>query len=226
MSTTLSKNSMYICSFYRIGHIYFENRSEKMWLLDWIFSFFSRFFPSQLKKSKVYVVGLDNAGKTTIIHSMKTGKFEKCEKTEKYNTEKLQMAGIEITAVDFGGGYYLDSRSKSSWKEVELFASCNGIVFVIDASHPERFEESKKILVQILDDGNLSNVPILIMANKVDVAGAASYSDISSFFQLKQLYGNDQTVIQKNARPIHLVMTSVPQKFGFVQGFKWLSHFL
>lgn len=191
-----------------------------MWIFDFINSLFQKLFPPKEKTSKIIIVGLDNAGKTTMLYAIKNGNFQQQEKTKTFNKEMIRIAGVNINVYDLGG----HDMVRQAW--ADYYMNCQGIVFVIDASNQSRFNESKKELDSIMNDESIMNVPILILANKVDIAGAASYIDIVNAFDLKDLYSNDQITVSNETRPVNLVMTSIRQHFGYLSGFKWISHFI
>lgn len=60
----------------------------------------------------------------------------------------------------------------------------DAIVFLVDASDRARFPESKNELDSLLTDETLSNCPVLILGNKIDVPGAASEDELRNFFAL------------------------------------------
>lgn len=62
----------------------------------------------------------------------------------------------------------------------------DAIVFLVDAFDRQRFEESKTELDSLLTDETLSNCPVLILGNKIDVSGAASEDELRNVFALYQ----------------------------------------
>lgn len=68
------------------------------------------------------------------------------------------------------------------WKD--YFPAVDAIVFLIDAFDRNRFDESKKELDSLLADETLSNCPVLILGNKIDLPGAASEDELRNVFAL------------------------------------------
>jgi GTPase SAR1 family protein len=185
----------------------------KMGLFDWIWRLWLWFRGSsnQPEGQRVVVTGLDKSGKTAIVRRMVHG-LEYQGSIPRDN--EVVIGGIRLVVQDVGG-------NSSGWK-----ASCAdsaGIVFVIDASDRLAFDASKAELGKILNDKDLSALPVLILANKIDVAGAASFAEIMEAFQIENLCMGETVVSRISGRPVHLVMTSVEQNFAFRGGFKWLA---
>lgn len=109
---------------------------------------------------------------------------------------------------------------RQSWRD--YFVNVSGIVFVIDSSDRSRFRESATELAALFEDPILNSVPFLILANKVDVAGHATFSEILEAFNFENLCYGEVRDFEGN-RPIHLLMVSVRQRFGFMDGLKWLT---
>lgn len=75
-----------------------------------------------------------------------------------------------------------DILARRVWKD--YFPAVDAIVFLIDANDRSRFVESKQELVSLLTDETLSNCPVLILGNKIDLPGAASEDELRHFYGL------------------------------------------
>jgi GTP-binding protein SAR1 len=112
------------------------------------------------------------------------------------------------------------------WRD--YLGTVDGVIFLIDASDSERFEESKRELEGLLEQPELGQVPFVVLGNKVDKKDAVSEEEFREYFGLlsHQTYGKNPK--QKNAgvRPVEVFMCSVVKRVGYADGFQWLSQFL
>jgi GTP-binding protein SAR1 len=171
---------------------------------------------------KLLFLGLDNAGKTTLLYMLKEGRAGQFEGTKHPNQDELVIGKFRFKTFDLGG----HEPARKLWKD--YFASgVNGIVYIIDAHDRQRFPESSMALNQLLTDDLLSDIPILVLGNKIDIPGAVSEDDIRREFSLYQTTGKDMNGV-KNAgvRPIELYMCSIVRKMGYTEGFQWLAQFM
>eukprot|EP00698_Gefionella_okellyi_P011664 TRINITY_DN3091_c0_g1_i1.p1 TRINITY_DN3091_c0_g1~~TRINITY_DN3091_c0_g1_i1.p1 ORF type:complete len:132 (+),score=17.91 TRINITY_DN3091_c0_g1_i1:113-508(+) len=109
-----------------------------MWLVDLVYQLLTKFgFFS--RKATVVMLGLDNAGKTTLLSKLKHGIVRQFAPTERAYSEQIKVGNVSFTAWDVGG--HLQARAL--WKNYVIDAQA--IVFLIDSNDRERFEESKKV---------------------------------------------------------------------------------
>ncbi|KAL4429469.1 hypothetical protein ABPG74_001314 [Tetrahymena malaccensis] len=173
------------------------------------------------KNGKILFLGLDNAGKTTLLRRLKDGRLVQHDPTLGSHTEELVLGNVRFKAFDLGG----HEAVRKTWKN--YFASIDGIVYLVDSSDRARFEESKVEFNKIIQTKELEKVPIVILGNKIDIQGAASEDELRINFGLAN---SSQIGIEKiteiDGRPIELFMCSVSKKMGYAEGFQWLSKFL
>ena len=94
-------------------------------------------------------------------------------------------------------------------------------MFIIDASDRKRFAEAKSELDAILDMELTSELPILILGNKIDVYNSAGEEELKAFFNLNKLV-TGKTNFKPDCRPIEVFMCSMACKEGYGEAFKWL----
>ncbi|KRH93066.1 GTP-binding ADP-ribosylation factor Arf1 [Pseudoloma neurophilia] len=124
-----------------------------------ILSSLSKLFATK-KPYSICMIGLDAAGKTTILYQMQVGTTTSTLPTIGFNVEKFHVGNVEFKCWDIGG----QDKIRRVWSSyVEL---SNGIVFVVDITDEARWEDAGYELRNILE-GN-EHMPLLILANKAD----------------------------------------------------------
>jgi small GTP-binding protein len=158
------------------------------------------------EQARVICIGLDDAGKTTIISYYKTGKHQELSPTHGVSLEKIQFRDLEIISMDMGG----QIAYRQIWDQ--FFPGTALIVFVVDAANRERIAEAKEELDRSLESPSLRGKPLLVFANKQDLEGAMSQSEIIENFNLNILTDRSWTVIECSA----LI------GMGLAKGFQWI----
>jgi GTP-binding protein SAR1 len=150
-----------------------------MFLWDW-FTGVLGYLGLWKKSGKLLFLGLDNAGKTTLLHMLKDDRLAQHVPTLHPTSEELSMGNTTFTTFDLGGHH--QARRDVFGRIISLLwmQLCSWM----DASDRSRFSESKTELDSLLTDEQLSNCPVLILGNKIDRANAASEDEMRKVFAL------------------------------------------
>lgn len=164
-------------------------------------------FQSKIK-NKVVIIGLDSAGKTTLVSFLQTGKFIQHTPTLGKKKVDIEVKNTRISLFDMGG----QSDFRSLWMgEVN---SCKCVVFVLDKSNPGRFGEAKEELVKMNKVLNDNNIPLVVLANKHDLAPDITTNDIILSLSLG-LFNN-----------FRIFNTSSKTGYGIIDAFLCIESFL
>lgn len=155
-----------------------------MGLLD-----FLRKFNKPETEVRILILGLDNAGKTTILKNLCKEDVTHITPTQGFNIKSLAYNSFKLNIWDVGG----QKSIRPYWRN--YFDTTNAMIYVIDSSDRRRMEETGIELQQLLDEDKLSGVPLLIFANKQVIqinysyASAASVPDVPfTFMCLQNIY--------------------------------------
>ncbi|EIW76087.1 ARF SAR [Coniophora puteana RWD-64-598 SS2] len=122
---------------------------------------------------RILMLGLDSAGKTTILYRLQIGEVVSTIPTIGFNVETVQYKNIKFQVWDLGG----QSSIRPYWRC--YFPNTSAIIYVIDASDHARLQTSRTELLTMLSEEELSGVPLLVFCNKQDVDGALKPEEVS-----------------------------------------------
>merc|ERR1712137_174920 len=125
----------------------------------------SKIWASLLGKqdARIIMVGLDAAGKTTILYKFKLGEVVTTIPTVGFNVETVDYKNISFTVWDIGG----QDKIRRLWRH--YYSGTNGIIFVIDSNDRERIDQAQEELSKLLNEDELLDAAVLVLANKQDL---------------------------------------------------------
>ncbi|KAI0207568.1 ADP-ribosylation factor 1 [Lamellibrachia satsuma] len=121
--------------------------------------------------ARILMLGLDAAGKTTILYKIKLNENVCTIPTIGFNVETVEPhKGISFTVWDVGG----QDKIRKLWQH--YFPNTEGLIYVVDSSDRERFSEAKRELFKVIERYEMTGVPVVIIANKQDLPGKFTLS--------------------------------------------------
>ena len=170
---------------------------------------FTRLF-NQKKDQRILMVGLDGAGKTTLLYRLKLGEVRQTIPTIGFNVEEVQYKKIKFTVWDIGG----QDRIRPLW--VHYFNGVNALIYVVDINDIQRSQEMIDELQKLLVTDELSNVPVLVYANKIDMRTTNRIQITSN-----DLYGKINNMIKH--KNFFIQECSAVTSEGLYEGLEWLN---
>ncbi|EPT02836.1 ARF/SAR protein [Fomitopsis schrenkii] len=122
---------------------------------------------------RILMLGLDSAGKTTILYRLQIGEVVSTIPTIGFNVETVQYKNIKFQVWDLGG----QSSIRPYWRC--YFPNTAAIIYVIDSADAARLKTSRSELLTMLSEEELAGVPLLVFCNKQDMEGALKPEQIS-----------------------------------------------
>jgi small GTP-binding protein len=132
--------------------------------------------------AKALFCGLDNSGKSTIISFLEQGKFIEHTPTMGKTKQDIEIQGTRISMFDMGG----QSQFRKMWLG-ELSKDTKCVVFVIDRAQPDRFDEARAELDNLIPVIEKDGIKLLIFANKSDLPKAVPLAALYDIFNLEKL---------------------------------------
>lgn len=169
-------------------------------------------------EKRVLIMGIDAAGKTTMLYRLKLGKAVTTIPTIGYNVESINHKNLSLTVWDLGGR----EKTRPLWRH--YYHGTNAIMFVVDSTDSTRMDTDHKygghardLLHEILNEDDLKDAVFLVWANKQDLPNALSAEEVAKRLGLDQLLENR----------IYKVFECVGKTGeGLYDGLNWLSDVL
>lgn len=197
------------------------------------------------KSGTLLVLGLDNAGKTTLLYRLRTGgDIQSFPPTDRPQLQHFTLSTggavtssskIQFTAWDLGG----HEAVRYLWEDY-ISEKVNAILFLIDATDTERIEEAAYELDALLCGGSpndqklLAGIPMALLLNKCDVTELAlTTEEICQRIEYDRLYkehvvgsGTTNHDTTSDGGQLSVFRISVLNGYGYDDAFRWISQFL
>lgn len=160
--------------------------------------------------AKLAFMGLDNAGKTTLLRLLRDNRISVHQPTLHAHTEQLMLDNIRFQALDLGG----HEIARSLWKKYAL--GVEGIVFLVDAADRSRFAEAFEELQHLLNEPLLSHIPIAVLAQKMDLPEAVCETEF------RQAFDHDKDGVWSDVARVQVFFCTIFQRANYGDAFTWL----
>lgn len=185
-------------------------------MFDWFWNALS-FFGLYSRSCKLLFLGLDNAGKTTLMHMLRDDRLALHQPTFHPTCEELQVGNVRLQAFDLGG----HESARRVWPD--YYVGLDAIVFLVDVADQPRIQESARELQGILGIQELEHVPVLVLGNKIDLPSARmSPDELQYALGLRYITAHDAPVDADQSRAVGLFMCSVKNRQGYGEALQWL----
>jgi len=133
------------------------------------------------KEMRILMLGLDAAGKTTILYKLKLNQSVTTIPTVGFNVETVTYKNVKFNVWDVGG----QDKIRPLWRH--YYTGTQGLIFVVDSNDRERIDEAKQELHRIINDREMRDALLLVFANKQDLPQAMSPAEITDKLALHRL---------------------------------------
>merc|ERR1711916_326980 len=159
------------------------------------------------KEMRILMVGLDAAGKTTILYKLKLGEIVTTIPTIGFNVETVEYKKINFTVWDVGG----QDKIRPLWRH--YFQNTQRLIFVVDSNDRDRIGEARDELHRMLNEDELRDAVLLVFANKQDLPQSMNAAEITDKLGLHSL----------RQRNWYIQSTCATSGDGLYEGLDWLS---
>ncbi|NWW65343.1 ARL14 protein, partial [Ifrita kowaldi] len=146
---------------------------------------------SRVKRASILMLGLDSAGKSTLLYKFRYKDAFLTMPTIGFNVDMIE-AGKDFTLTfwDVGG----QKKMRELWSN--FLEDTDGLLYVVDSSDKRRLEESRREFELILKNESIKDVPVVLLANKQDLPGALNAEEITRRFKMKKYCSDRNWYVQ------------------------------
>ncbi|XP_037950711.1 ADP-ribosylation factor-like protein 2 [Teleopsis dalmanni] len=160
------------------------------------------------KEMRLLLLGLDNAGKTTILKRFNGESIDTISPTLGFNIKTLEHRGYTLNMWDVGGQKSL----RSYWRN--YFECTDGLIWVVDSADRMRLQACKNELEVLLNEERLAGASLLVLANKQDLPGSLSAAEIKEILELDNITTHHWLVVGVSAVTGEKLLSAVDWLIG------------
>ena len=170
-------------------------------MFDWIKSLFWK------KNLEISVVGLQNAGKTTLMNTF-SGEYDMdTMSTIGFNLRHMKKGNVSLNVWDLSGQKY----ARESWEK--YCRASDVIIFVVDSADFANIDLARVELQQLLAWPSLEGIPLLVLGNKNDLEHSLTEEQLIQQMQLQKI----------EKRKIAVYSISAKRRVNIDVALKWIS---
>merc|ERR1719221_1928185 len=132
-------------------------------------------------EAKMVMVGLDAAGKTTILYKLKLGEVVTTIPTVGFNVETVEYRNLNFTVWDVGG----QDKIRKLWRH--YYQGTQGLIYVVDSNDRDRTEVAREELTSMLNEDEMRDAVLLVFANKQDLPNSIAAAEVTEKLGLHSL---------------------------------------
>ncbi|KAG6001462.1 hypothetical protein E4U43_001311 [Claviceps pusilla] len=134
----------------------------------------------------VTLVGLQNAGKTSLLRVLSGGEFTLDSiPTVGFNMKRVQQGHVSLKCWDIGG----QPRFRTMWER--YCRGVNAIVFIVDIADLDLIPQAKEELHALMSYQTLAGIPLLVLGNKSDLPRKLSVDELIDELDLNLIQGRE-----------------------------------
>ena len=162
------------------------------------------------KSFRILMLGLDEAGKTTILYQLKMGESIITIPTIGFSVDTLDFQNLNFTVWDVGG----QDKIRVLWKH--YYQNTDALIYVIDSNDKVRFDDAAEELKKMMEEEALKQCPVLIWANKQDLNTSLTSEEVTEKLEMQNIKDRDWLVQGSSAI----------RGQGLREGLDWLAYAL
>merc|ERR1711970_543540 len=159
---------------------------------------------------RILMLGLDAAGKTTVLYKLKLGEVVTTIPTVGFNVETVEYKSISFNVWDVGG----QDKIRKLWRY--YYQNTQGLIFVVDSSDRDRIEDAREELMKMLQEDEMRDAVLLVFANKQDLPNSMTAAEVSEKLGLNSMRN----------RMWYIQSACATSGDGLYEGLDWMSRIL